>query len=62
MALRKQAKACQFTNIDEEIRDHIVEKFTSAKLRKRIFKKADMAKILEVTEEQVKNGKQSRRN
>ena len=40
--LRSQAKRCEFTEEDDEIRDQIVERCTSAELRKRLLEKGDI--------------------
>lgn len=40
--LRQQAKNCEFVSIDEEIKDQIVEKCRSVKVKKRILEQGDM--------------------
>ena len=39
--LRKRAKSCAFGNVDEAVRDKIVENCSSSKLRRRLVREAD---------------------
>lgn len=61
--LRQQAKLCKFDNLDEQIRDQIIEKCKSHKLRTRLLEKGHQltfeqlrttAQTLEMSETQAK--------
>ncbi|XP_064653072.1 uncharacterized protein K02A2.6-like [Lineus longissimus] len=61
--LRRQAQFCNFTNIDADIRDQVIDKCKSSKLRRKLLEKVDLtlkqaqdlARALEAVDYQMKS-------